>query len=234
MSWGPKVMVAPALATLAARASTAAALGRRGGTPASPGPGGPSTPPPPRAGQRTALGPPSAFAFTWISQSPPITSLASAKGPSVILGFPPENETRVPIEGGWSPSSASSTPALVSASLYFVISATISALGMAPGSAFSYPWGIISIMNRIVVPPSTRATSGGPQDRHRAVRLPARHGPDDQEGLCPRRDRVGQRGVRWFVGHILLAGEEPHEGPAPLRDLVADRPAQHRIGGLER
>src|SRR5216117_4082310 len=186
------------------------------------------------AGQRDAHWTASAFDFTWISQYPPITSLASAKGPSVTLGFPRENETRVPIEGGWRPSSASSTPALVSASLYFVISATISALGMAPGSAFSYPWGIISIMNRIVVPPSTPATSGGPPDRHRAVRLPARHGPDDQEGLCPRRDRVGQRGIRRFVGHILLAGEEPHERPAPLRDVVADSPAQHRIAGLER
>ena len=118
------------------------------------------------AGQRDAHWTASAFDFTWISQYPPITSLASAKGPSVTLGFPRENETRVPIEGGWSPSSASSTPAFVSASLYFVIAATISALGTAPGSAFSYPWGIISIMNRIVVPPSTRATIGGPRDRH--------------------------------------------------------------------
>src|SRR5436309_586395 len=215
MSWGPKVMVAPALATLAARASTAAALSRPSAmaTLAGRWPG-------PMSLRKTV--------------PPAITTLASAKGPSVTLGFPRENETRVPIEGGWSPSSASSTPALVSASLYFVISATISALGMAPGSAFSYPWGIINIMNRIVVPPSTRATSGGPPDRHRAVRLPARHGPDDQEGLRPRRDRVGQRGVGRFVGHILLAGEAPHERPAPLRDLVADRPAQHRIGGLER
>src|SRR5438093_9754807 len=89
------------------------------------------------AGQRDAHWTASAFDFTWISQYPPITSLASAKGPSVTLGFPRENETRVPIEGGWSPSSASSTPAFVSASLNFVISATISALGMAPGSAFS-------------------------------------------------------------------------------------------------
>src|ERR1700730_16187169 len=33
---------------------------------------------------------------------------------------------------------------------------------------------------------------------------------------------------------ILLAGEEPHERSALLRDVVADRPAQHRIAGLER
>src|SRR5438876_3864835 len=64
--------------------------------------------------------------------------------------------------------------------------------------------------------------------------LTAGHGPDDQKGLGARRDRVGQRGVRRFVGQILLAGEEPHERPAPLRDVVADGPAQHRIAGLER
>ena len=33
---------------------------------------------------------------------------------------------------------------------------------------------------------------------------------------------------------ILLAGEEPHERPALLRDVVADRAAQHRIARLER
>jgi hypothetical protein len=38
--------------------------------------------------------------------------------------------------------------------LYFIIAATASAAGMAPGSAFSYPLGIISIMNRIAATPS--------------------------------------------------------------------------------
>ena len=33
---------------------------------------------------------------------------------------------------------------------------------------------------------------------------------------------------------ILLAGEEPDERPALLRDVVADRSAQHRIAALER
>ena len=46
--------------------------------------------------------------------------------------------------------------------------------------------------------------------------------------------RVGQRGIRQFVEQIPLAGEEPYERSALLRDLVADRPAQHRIAGLER
>ena len=66
------------------------------------------------------------------------------------------------------------------------------------------------------------------------LHLAAGNGPDDQKRLRPRRDRVGQRGVRRLVGQVLLAGEEPHERPALLRDVVADRPAQHRIAGLER
>src|SRR5437773_3397892 len=78
-------------------------------------------------------------------------------------------------------------------------------------------------------PPSPRRF-WHPQD----ASLAAGHGPDDQERLGARRDGVGQRGVRRLVGEILLAGEEPHERPALLRDVVADRPAQHRIAGLER
>src|SRR6266508_5542728 len=64
--------------------------------------------------------------------------------------------------------------------------------------------------------------------------LAACHGPHDQKRLGPRRDRVGQRGVGQLVRQILLAGKEPHERAALLRDLVADRPAQHGIAGLER
>ena len=44
---------------------------------------------------------------------------------------------------------------------------------------------------------------------------------------------MGQRGVGGLVRPVLLAREEPHERPAPLRDVVADRPAQHRIAGFE-
>src|SRR5947208_5660133 len=62
----------------------------------------------------------------------------------------------------------------------------------------------------------------------------AGHGPHDQQGFGPRQDRVGQGGVWRFVGQILFAGEDPHERSALVRDLVADRPAQHRIAGLER
>src|SRR5439155_1295763 len=63
--------------------------------------------------------------------------------------------------------------------------------------------------------------------------LAAGHGAHDQKRLGTERDRVGQRGVRRLVGQILLAGEEPHERPALLCDLVADRPEQHGIAGLE-
>src|SRR5439155_15774865 len=69
--------------------------------------------------------------------------------------------------------------------------------------------------------------------RHCTRPLAAGHGAHDQKGLGAERDRVGQRGVRRLVGQILLAGEEPHERPALLCDLVADRPAQHGIAGLE-
>ena len=49
----------------------------------------------------------------------------------------------------------------------------------------------------------------------------AGHGADDQKGPGAHRDRVGQRGVRRFVGQILLAGEDPHERSALLRDAMA-------------
>src|SRR5580700_3747718 len=104
-------------------------------------------------GHRVAHSIASSLDFTWIIQYPPTTSLASVNGPSVTFALPPANVTRAPIEGGCSPSSASSTPAFCSDSLYFIIAATASALGMAPGPAFSYPLGIISIMNRMVVSP---------------------------------------------------------------------------------
>jgi hypothetical protein len=39
-------------------------------------------------------------------------------------------------------------------SLYFIIASTALGSGMVPGAAVSYPLGIISIMNRIVVSPS--------------------------------------------------------------------------------
>ena len=51
----------------------------------------------------------------------------------------------------------------------------------------------------------------------------AGHGPDDQERLGAPNHRLGQRRVGRLVGQVLLAGEEPQERPALLRDVVADR-----------
>src|SRR5271157_2241235 len=64
--------------------------------------------------------------------------------------------------------------------------------------------------------------------------LSAGHGPENHKRLSARRNGVGQRGVRQLVGQILLAGEEPDERSAALHDVIADRPAQHRIASLER
>jgi hypothetical protein len=66
------------------------------------------------------------------------------------------------------------------------------------------------------------------------TKLPAGQGPDDEQGLRPGRDSVGQGSVRRLVGQIPLAGEEPQERSALAGDVVADRPAQHRIAGLQR
>src|SRR5260370_40479016 len=55
--------------------------------------------------------------------------------------------------------------------------------------------------------------------------LAAGNGPDNPQGLRPRHDRLGQRGVRRFVRQVLLAGEEAQHLAALLRDVVADRPA---------
>ncbi len=66
-----------------------------------------------------------------------------------------------------------------------------------------------------------------------ATPLAAGNGPYDEKGLGSHRDRVGQGGVRRLMRYILLAGEEPNERSALLRDVVADRPAQHRIAGLQ-
>jgi len=63
--------------------------------------------------------------------------------------------------------------------------------------------------------------------------LASGNGTYDKEGFRPRHDRVGQRGVRRLMGQVLLAGKEPHERPAFLRDVVPDCPAQHRKAGLE-
>src|SRR5260370_42318598 len=63
--------------------------------------------------------------------------------------------------------------------------------------------------------------------------LAAGDGPDDEKGLFPRCDGIGKRGIRRLKRIVFLAGEEPQERTALLRDMIADRAAQHRILGLE-
>src|SRR5438128_10454875 len=87
------------------------------------------------------------------------------------MGVPPEKHTRAPVAGECSPSSPSKTPALVRDSLYFVILATRSAGGVKSAAAFSYPFGITSIMNRIVVSPRS---SGSEDLRIRSIAPEAR------------------------------------------------------------
>src|SRR5207244_13180161 len=62
----------------------------------------------------------------------------------------------------------------------------------------------------------------------------AGHGPGDETRLRPRSHRLGQGSVRRLMRQIFLAGEEPDERPPLLRDVVADRAAQHRVTGLQR
>ena len=64
----------------------------------------------------------SSLDLTWSSQKPAISSLVSAKGPSMTVRSLPENLMRAPFELGWSPSPASITPAFTSSSLNFPIS----------------------------------------------------------------------------------------------------------------
>ena len=58
--------------------------------------------------------------------------------------------------------------------------------------------------------------------------------PTIKNGSVPDATASGSGASGGSCEKILLAGEEPHERPALLRDVVADRPAQHRIAGLER
>src|SRR5207253_7516226 len=116
------------------------------------------------------------------------TSFDSVNGPSVTVALPPANLTRAPVAGGCSPSSASTTPALVSDSLYLVILATRSAGGAKPAGAFSYPLGITSIMNRMALN-SFRV-------RSRPLQAPTQASSDTPRNRHAHLDR-GRRGASW-------------------------------------
>ena len=58
--------------------------------------------------------------------------------------------------------------------------------------------------------------------------------PTTKNGSAPDATASGSGASGGSWDRSSLAGEEPQERPALLRDVVADRPAQHRIAGLER
>src|ERR671926_16040 len=89
-----------------------------------------------------------------------MSSLVSAKGPSITVFWSAENRTRFPLELGCSPSAASSTPALASSSLYLPISARICLLGIAPASLSSLAF--TSTITRIVISPLGCEFGAGP------------------------------------------------------------------------
>jgi hypothetical protein len=73
-----------------------------------------------------------------------------------------------------------------------------------------------------------------PGSRHNAVApdramassvLAACHCSDDQVRFGSGDDGAGKAGVRLFMRQVFLAGEEPDEGTALFRGLVADRAA---------
>src|SRR5579863_2776795 len=67
----------------------------------------------------------------------------------------------------------------------------------------------------------------------RGAALAAGDGSNNQKRLGAFGHRLGQRGVRRLMGQVLLAGEEAQERPALEGDVIADRPPQHGIAGLE-
>src|ERR1700721_428984 len=68
------------------------------------------------------------------SQKPAMSSLVSAKGPSVTVGLAAVKVMRLPLELGWRPSPASITPALTSSSLNLPMLVRSSVLGRMPAS----------------------------------------------------------------------------------------------------
>ena len=93
----------------------------------------------------------------------------------------------------------------------------------------SRPFGRLRAGSRL----SSRAKLDGPNVNGDLIVLAAGNGPNDEKRFLSGRDRVGQRGVRRLVREILLAGEESQECPPLQRYVVADRPPQHGIAGLE-
>src|ERR1041384_29051 len=69
--------------------------------------------------------------------------------------------------------------------------------------------------------------------KYRRQDLPSRDGADNEQWLLPRRDRVGERGIRRLMREVLLTGEKSQKRPPLLRDVVPDRSPEHGIARLE-
>src|SRR6202789_625743 len=85
-------------------------------------------------GQRFNHSTASSMVLTCQIQKPAMSSLVSAKGPSMTVRLGPENRTRLPWAVGRSPSAARSTPALTRSSLNCPMARNISSLGGTPAS----------------------------------------------------------------------------------------------------
>src|SRR5258706_583746 len=104
--------------------------------------------------------PPSSMDFTCHSQKPPISSLVSVKGPSIIVRCCPENLTRLPLELGCNPSPASITPAFTSSSLNLPMAAKVSLVFLVGKTPASESLSALTItITRIVKSPCGTVSS---------------------------------------------------------------------------
>src|SRR5712672_3346893 len=115
---------------------------------------------PPSNGARLSHSTASSMDFTCHSQKPPISSLVSVKGPSIIVRCCPENLTRLPLELGCNPSPASITPAFTSSSLNFPMAAKVSLVFLVGRTPASESLSALTItITRIVKSPCGTVSS---------------------------------------------------------------------------
>src|SRR5712691_7225483 len=93
-----------------------------------------------------------------------MSSFVSAKGPSVTWTCPFLNPTLAPFEVGWSPAASTSTPALMSCSLYFPMVSRSFSDGSSPASDLLSAFTIIMNRTANLLSPDSR-TRGGRIDR---------------------------------------------------------------------
>src|ERR1700674_424607 len=120
-----------------------------------------------RSMKRNAPSSASCFDFNSKIANPPMTSLASVKGPSIVVSCPRESRTRWLTAVGASPPFATIVPSLTASSAITAI-ASISSLGGAP----EFSPCLTIIMNRIVISPFDFGLRAAPSGEfHPAVPL---------------------------------------------------------------